>query len=171
MVVINNEPKAPRVAVTVRKARREDLPAIVELFNQDELYRSPETGSSDEGVSKAFEVIASDPNNQVFVAELAESAAATRGTAPRVVGTFQLTLIRQLTFGGCLVAQVESVFVDPRLRSRGIGTAMMNWAMDEARQHGCIRVQLTSNEARADAHRFYEALGFRATHRGMKLAL
>ena len=169
--LISRGAQAPRVAVNVRKARREDLPAIVELFDQDEVYRDASPPSSQEGVISAFEVIASDPNNHVFVAEIADPTSAEAAIAGSVVGTFQLTLIRQLTFGGCLVAQVESVFVHPKLRSRGIGTAMMNWAMDQARVHGCIRVQLTSNEARVDAHRFYEAMGFRATHRGMKLTL
>lgn len=166
----NTPPPRARIPVTVRKARREDLPVIVALFNEDELYRVAETAavSPNEGVERAFKVIAADANNHVFVAELTDSSLDERS---RVVGTFQLTLIRQLTYGGCLVAQVEAVFVHPSYRSRGIGTAMMRWAMEQAKIHGCIRVQLTSNDARADAHRFYEALGFRATHLGMKLAL
>lgn len=166
----------PSNAVTVRQARREDLPAIVDLLHQDELYRPTAVANAtvDAAISSAFEVIASDPNNQVFVAALLQGADAAGDPAlaeGRVVGTFQLTFIRQLTYGGSLVAQVESVFVHPSVRSQGVGTSMMTWAMEEARRRGCIRVQLTSNEVRTDAHRFYDALGFRAPHRGMKLLL
>jgi GNAT superfamily N-acetyltransferase len=88
-----------------------------------------------------------------------------------VVGTFQLTFIRQLSHRGCLVAQVESVHVHSKLRSGGIGAAMLGWAIAEARRRGCIRVQLTSNLKRLRAHQFYERMGFRATHKGMKLFL
>jgi GNAT superfamily N-acetyltransferase len=102
-----------------------------------------------------------DPNNCVYVAELQGS----------VVGTFQLTFIRQLSHRGCLVAQVESVHVHSQRRSGGIGTAMLSWAIAEARRRGCIRIQLTSNLNRERAHQFYERLGFRATHKGMKLFL
>jgi GNAT superfamily N-acetyltransferase len=109
----------------------------------------------------AFEEIAADPNNQVYVA--------TRGE--QVVGTFQLTFIRQLSYGGCLVAQVESVFVDPSVRSRGVGATMMQFSRAEAERRGAFRLQLTSNLKRERAHRFYERLGYQATHKGMKLQL
>jgi GNAT superfamily N-acetyltransferase len=72
---------------------------------------------------------------------------------------------------GGRVAQIENVIVDPAARSLGVGAAMMGWAIDEARRRGCIRVQLTTNKARKRAHRFYERLGFTASHEGMKLAL
>jgi len=44
-------------------------------------------------------------------------------------------------------------------------------ADDKARRRQCSRLQLTSNKSRKDAHRFYERLGFRPTHLGMKLEL
>lgn len=109
----------------------------------------------------ALEAITVDPNNHVYVAQAGE----------RVVGTFQLTFIRQLSYGGCLVAQVESVFVDGSARSLGVGTAMMEFARMEAERRGALRLQLTSNVHREGAHRFYERLGYRATHKGMKLYL
>ena len=88
-----------------------------------------------------------------------------------VVGTFHLTFIRQISNRGRLIAQVESVKVDRAVQSRGVGTAMMRWAIEEATRRGCLRVQLTTNVIRLDAHRFYERLGFQATHKGMKLYL
>ena len=109
----------------------------------------------------AFDAIEADPNNQVYVADV----------DGMVVGTFQLTFIRQLTYGGCLVAQVESVFVDPERRSSGVGAAMMQFARAEAERRGALRLQLTSNLQRERAHRFYERLGYQATHKGMKLYL
>jgi GNAT superfamily N-acetyltransferase len=109
----------------------------------------------------ALDAIQADPNNQVYVAEVDGA----------VVGTFQLTFIRQLSYGGCLVAQVESVFVRASERSHGVGRAMLEHARREAERRGALRMQLTSNVAREAAHRFYERLGFRATHTGMKLYL
>jgi len=84
---------------------------------------------------------------------------------------FQITLIQHLMRAGELVAEIESVVVDEPFRGKKIGEAMMRWAIDDARRRGCTRVQLTSNAARKDAHRFYERLGFVASHEGMKLVL
>ncbi len=88
-----------------------------------------------------------------------------------VVGVFQLTMTQLVAHRGGRVAEVEAVFVDPAVRGRGVGGAMMRWAIDEARRRGCFRLQLTSNKKRTRAHAFYERLGFVATHEGMKLAL
>ena len=152
-----------RENVLVRPARAADLPAIVQLFAEDELAAgvSPAYGAAGPGHAAALAEIERDPNNRVYVAEL-EGA---------VVGTFQLTFIRQLSYGGCLVAQIESVHVCSRARSHGIGATMMRFAIEQARQRGALRVQLTSNAKRVRAHQFYERLGFRASHLGMKLYL
>lgn len=109
----------------------------------------------------AFDAIEADANNHVYVADV----------DGKVVGTFQLTFIPQLTYGGCLVAQIESVFVDAEWRSSGVGASMMQFARAEAERRGALRLQLTSNVQRERAHRFYERLGYRATHKGMKLYL
>jgi GNAT superfamily N-acetyltransferase len=175
----------------IRRARQGDLAAIVALFADDEastaalapagevgpgaasprvapavqpLPRAPsasEHGSLGAGQLEAFAAIDGDPNNQVYVAE----------REGKVVGTFQLTFIRQLSYGGCLVAQVESVHVHSTQRSHGIGRVMMEYAIAEARRRGALRIQLTSNVRRTRAHEFYERLGFRASHKGMKLYL
>jgi GNAT superfamily N-acetyltransferase len=148
--------------VLIRPAEIGDLPAIVGLFGDDDLHaRDPAHRTLTDAHRAAFEAIAADPNNHVFVATVGE----------RVVGTFQLTFIRQLSYGGCLVAQIESVFVDASVRSRGVGARMMQFARVEAERRGAYRLQLTSNVKRERAHRFYERLGYRATHRGMKLHL
>ena len=89
----------------------------------------------------------------------------------RVAGTFMLTFIRHLMRRGTPVAQIESVRVDVPLRGKGLGGEMMRWAIEESRRRGASRVQLTSNNSRTDAHRFYERLGFVKSHVGMKLAL
>ena len=161
--------------VAIRPANVADLAEIVRFFMDDELLGAQHGASErprphgarrrDVQVTdahiRAFEAIAADPNNTVYVAEAGE----------KIVGTFQLTFIRQLSYGGCLVAQVESVFVDEGARSLGVGTAMMEFARAEAERRGALRLQLTSNIKRERAHRFYERLGFDATHRGMKLYL
>lgn len=149
--------------VSIRPATEADLPAIVQLFADDERPggASPAYASASPGHATALAEIEQDSNNCVYVAELDGS----------VVGTFQLTFIRQLSYGGCLVAQIESVHVSGQARSQGIGAGMMRFAIEQAQHRGALRVQLTSNVLRTRAHQFYERLGFRPSHLGMKLYL
>lgn len=108
---------------------------------------------------RAFEAIDADPNNELVVACL----------GAEVVGVLQLTFIPYLTYQGGWRALIEAVRVDSRQRSRGLGKTMFEWAIARARERGCHLVQLTTDKARADAKRFYESLGFVASHEGMKL--
>ena len=149
--------------VTVRSARGDDLSAVLRLYADGTLNAAQQQAylSHSEAYAEALAAIDADPNNHVYVAE----------RDGEVVGTFQLTFIRQLSYGGGLVAQVESVFVDPEQRSSGVGAAMMQFARAEAERRGAFRIQLTSNVQRERAHRFYERLGYQATHKGMKLYL
>ena len=147
------------MSVEIRRARREDLEAIVRLHEEDELgghgdaWR-PETQAAYEA---AFAAIAASPENELYVAE-AEG---------RVVGTFQLTFIPNLTGRGALRVKVASVKVGARLRSRGIGARMMAFAEAAARFRGARILELTSNGTREDAHRFYEErMGFRRSSYG-----
>lgn len=148
----------------LRRARREDVAAIVALLQEDVLGASRESPKGEPlpaSYFAAFEEIERDPRSELVVAE----------EGGRVVGCFQLTTLTHLSFRGSKSLQIENVHVTPALRSRGIGKRMMEWAIARAREQGCSWVQLTTNKARKDAHRFYERLGFKATHEGMKLAL
>jgi len=89
----------------------------------------------------------------------------------KVIGTLHLMFLPSLSFQGGLRAQVESVHVDTRYQSQGIGSHMMKWAIKRAKLRAAHIVQLTTHKSRADAHRFYERLGFKGTHLGMKLSL
>ncbi|WP_172386313.1 GNAT family N-acetyltransferase [Streptomyces sp. MNP-20] len=120
-------------------------------------HRDAKARSGDE----AFERIDTDPRELLAVAEI--------DTA--VVGTFQISFIPYLVWGGGSVAQIEFVRVSSALRGRRIGEHMMRWAITQACSRGCLRVQLDTKNLRTDAHRFYERLGFRPTHTGMKLFL
>ena len=146
-----------------RQATRDDVPAIVRMLAHDPLGARRETygDSLPESYYAAFEAIDGDPNNELVVAELDE----------RIIGFLQLTFIPYLTYQGGWRALVEGVRVDPELRSHGIGTMLFTWAIDRARQRNCHILQLTSDKARPDAIRFYESLGFVASHEGMKLHL
>ena len=148
---------------TLRRATREDLPALLALLADDDMATHPERAGPVGGLEpylEAFDAIAREPGG-LWVAEL----------DGQVVGTFQLMVLRHLANAGGRVAQIESVHVRSDLRRRGIGEAMMHFAEAEARRLGCHRVQLTSNTSRADAHRFYERLGFTASHVGFKRKL
>ncbi len=144
-------------------ATRDDVPAILGLLADDELGAHPEAAGHGDLAPylAAFDDIAGAPRSALYVARMGE----------RVVGTFQLHVVRQLSHRGGLVAQIESVHVASDVRRRGIGEAMMKHAVEEARRHACHRVQLTSNKRRSDAHRFYERLGFVRSHEGFKLSL
>lgn len=149
-----------------REARDGDLPAILALLGDDPLgkYRElalPEHADIPAAYRAAFEVIAVDARNHLFVAEIGGA----------VVGCFQLTFIPGLTYQGRERAQIEGVRVSQAMRGRGIGKAMMEYAIARARERACVLVQLTTDKRRAKAHEFYRALGFVASHEGMKLQL
>jgi GNAT superfamily N-acetyltransferase len=153
-----------QAGVRLRPARSGDVPAIVALLAADQL------GSRRDGVhdqadldayQQAFRAIDADPAHLLLVAE----------AGGEVVGTMQLSFLPGLARRGALRAQIEAVRVAAGTRGSGLGGAMMRWAIDQARERGCALVQLTSDKARPDAHRFYERLGFVASHEGMKLTL
>jgi GNAT superfamily N-acetyltransferase len=88
-----------------------------------------------------------------------------------VVATMQLAFIPGLARGGATRLQIEAVRVRADLRSNGLGGAMNEWAVAEGRRRGAKLVRLTSDQSRIAAHRFYERLGFEASHLGFKLVL
>ena len=151
-------------AVVLRRALAADVPAIVDLIAADQLGATRAAAQTAEDLAayqRAFRAIDDDPAQLLVVAE-AEQA---------VVATMQLTFIPGLARRGALRAQIEAVRVSQAYRGGGLGAAMFSWAIDEARQRGCALVQLTTDKSRTAAHRFYERLGFVASHEGMKLAL
>jgi len=149
--------------ICFRLARRADLPAIVRMLADDELGSQRERYESPlpEAYYSAFEQIENDPNHELIVAE----------RNGEVMGTLHLMFLPSVSFQGGLRAQVESVRVDKRFQSQGIGSEMMKWSMERAKQRGAHVVQLTTHKTREDAHRFYERLGFKGSHLGMKLSL
>jgi GNAT superfamily N-acetyltransferase len=148
--------------VRIRPARREDLPRIVELLADDDLGRGREHPTEDLSLyAEAFLDIDEDPRNELIVVE----------AAGEVIATLQLTFIPSLTHTGGERAQVEGVRVAAGSRSTGVGRQLLEWAISRAERRGCKTVQLTTDKRRAVARRFYEALGFGATHEGMKLKL
>lgn len=150
-------------AIQYRDAIASDLPAIVHLLADDDLGRTRNAGFEDQADAyrRAFDDILADPRNGYVVA--------CRGT--EVVGCYQLTYIRGLSFNGGLRAQIESVRVAASLRGRGFGAAMMRDAIARARTRGAFLVQLTTDRRRSHTKRFYERLGFVASHDGMKIRL
>jgi ribosomal protein S18 acetylase RimI-like enzyme len=145
--------------VEVRRAVADDLPALVALLADDPLGRSRETADL-ASYRRAFEQVDRDAG-QLLVTAVAHD---------EIVGTLQLSLIPGLSRGGAVRGQIEAVRVRGDHRGRGIGSALLRWAVDEARRRGCALVQLTTDTSRADALRFYEGLGFVASH-GLKMAL
>jgi len=149
--------------ILFRFAKRVDLPSIVRMLADDELGSQRERYETPlpESYYSAFEQIDNDPNHELIVAE----------QNGEVIGTLHLMFLPSVSFQGGLRAQVESVRVDKRFQGQGIGGEMMNWATERAKQRGAHLVQLTTHKTREDAHRFYERLGFKGSHLGMKLSL
>ncbi len=153
-------------AIQIRPARREDVPRVVSLimFGAARDAKTPDQIAIEAGhpaYGEAFAEIAKSPHNLLFVAE----------QDGVVVGTYQLSLLPGLAARGRLRGKVESVHVAPECRGQGIGSVMMRHAIATAKAKGVGLLELTSDKARTDAHRFYVALGFAQSHEGFKLAL
>ena len=146
--------------VSFRVAVAADLPALLRLLVDDDLAqaRGGYTAQITPAVAAAFDEIASDPSNELWVGE----------RDGEVIAMLQLTLIPGLSRGGMRRALVEAVRVRGDLRSRGIGEALMKHVEQRAKAAGCGLIQLTTDRQRLAAHRFYERLGFVASHFGMK---
>ncbi|KKX31600.1 GNAT family N-acetyltransferase [Rhizobium sp. LC145] len=146
---------------TFRKARRDDLTAIISLLAEDKLGQSREVVSEpvDTRYQEAFAAIEADANQLLAVAV---------GRNDVVVGCLQLSFVPGLSRTGMWRGQIESVRIASDERGSGLGSAFIEWAVERAAERGCGLVQLTSDKARLDAIRFYEKLGFVASHEGLK---
>jgi ribosomal protein S18 acetylase RimI-like enzyme len=149
--------------LSFREAEAADLPGIIAMLADDALGRAREDPSLplNARYQDAFAAIDQDPNQLLIVVEEGGGLA----------GCMQLTFVPGLSRFGMWRGQIESVRVASGRRGKGLGRKMFEWAIDECRRRGCGLVQLTSDKSRADALRFYEALGFSASHEGLKLTL
>lgn len=147
--------------IIIRRATERDVPDIVALLADDPLGARRESPDDLTPYLSAFAAIDADPQHWLVVAERAE----------QVIGTAHLTYLPGLSRRGSLRAQIEAVRISGAARGLGLGSRLIGWCVDHAREHGCALIQLTSDASREDAHRFYERLGFSATHVGFKLAL
>ncbi|MFG2723983.1 GNAT family N-acetyltransferase [Streptomyces canus] len=145
----------------IRAATLDDLSAIVGMLADDPLGAQRESPDDLAPYVGALECLSSDPNQHLVVA--------TR--KGRVVGTLQLTVVPGLSRRGATRSIIEGVRIHADERGSGLGTRLIEWAIEESRRQNCQLVQLTSDNTRTDAHRFYERLGFTASHVGFKLAL
>ncbi|MFD7261980.1 GNAT family N-acetyltransferase [Streptomyces sp. NPDC059874] len=147
--------------LSIRPAREADLPAIVAMLADDPLGATRESPDDLAPYRTALKRLADDPNQHLVVAVRAD----------RVVGTLQLTIVPGLSRKGSTRSIIEGVRVHADERGSGLGTRFIEWAIEKSRAENCDLVQLTSDATRTDAHRFYERLGFAASHVGFKLQL
>ncbi|MFI5964689.1 GNAT family N-acetyltransferase [Streptomyces asoensis] len=145
----------------IRAAVPDDIPAVVAMLADDPLGAQRESPDDLGPYLAALERLSADPNQRLVVA--------VRGG--RVVGTLQLTIVPGLSRRGSTRSIIEGVRVHADERGSGLGTRFIEWAIEESRRENCQLVQLTSDTARTDAHRFYERLGFAPSHVGFKLQL
>jgi ribosomal protein S18 acetylase RimI-like enzyme len=148
--------------ISIRPARRVDVPAIVAMLADDALGRGRERIEDPLPPSylQAFEKVERDPNIQLVVAE---------GEGGDVVGCLQLCILPGLSSQGASRGLIEDVRVASPHRSRGIGEQLVQWAVEEAQSKGCQLVELLTHNTRVDAQRFYKRLGFQASHVGMTI--
>lgn len=156
-------PRTDKDILDFRPATKEDLPALVAMLANDPLGKGRERFETPlpQSYRNAFAAIERDPNNELVVAE----------SDGIIVGMLQLTFIPYLTYTGGWRCLVEGVRIHPDFRGRGFGNQIFQWAMQRARERRCHLLQLTTDKSRPDALRFYEKLGFKASHEGMKLHL
>ncbi|MBT4989904.1 MAG: GNAT family N-acetyltransferase [Rickettsiales bacterium] len=152
-----------KLQIKIRKASKEDVPDIVRIISDNPIgaLREDFQENIPNSYYVAFDRIDQDINQLLVVAEIKSN----------IVGTLQISFISNMSVKGAYRALIEGMHVDSKYRGEGVGTFMMEWAINKARQKGCNIAQLTSNKERIDAHRFYSRLGFVATHEGFKLAL
>ncbi len=149
--------------LVIREAKESDLRALIGLFAADAVGGHGDTtdASAYDDYLRAFRTIAASPEQTLYVAE----------RTGEVVGTFQTMITTTLTGRGSSAMIIEAVQTRADMRGQGIGAAMISFCIDEAKSRGMRMIQLTSNNARKDAHRFYERLGFKPTHLGFKMLL
>ncbi len=147
--------------IIFRKAFEADLPRVIEMLQNDILGKDRELSNHFSNYKKAFDEIMADKNNFLMVIELEKE----------VIGTCHLTIMPSLTLQGSKRMNIEAVRVDEKFSGQGIGSWMMQKAIEFAKNNEVKIVQLTTNKKRLDAHRFYERLGFEKTHEGMKLKI
>ncbi|WP_329598004.1 GNAT family N-acetyltransferase [Streptomyces pseudovenezuelae] len=145
----------------IRPATTDDVSAIVGMLADDPLGAQRESPDDLTPYLAALERLSSDPNQHLVVATREE----------RVVGTLQLTVVPGLSRRGATRSIIEGVRIHADERGSGLGSRLIKWAIEESRRQNCQLVQLTSDNTRTDAHRFYERLGFTASHVGFKLTL
>lgn len=150
-------------ALTFRSAVREDLPVLIGMLSDDVLGATRErlTDPLPRSYNAAFDAIEADPNNQLLLA-CREGA---------VVAMLQLTYSPSLSHQGAWRATIEGVRTAAAVRGQGVGTALVRYALQLARERGCKMMQLSTHVSRTDAQRFYRQLGFEASHVGMKITL
>ncbi len=146
-----------------REAKEIDIKNLVKMLADDELGANREDVSEtlNNRYIEAFQSIEKDSNNELTVVE----------SSGELVGMLQLTFIPYLTHTGTWRCLIEGVRIAKTHRGKGLGTEFFNWAINRAKEKNCSIVQLTSNKQRPDALRFYESLGFEATHEGFKLKI
>jgi len=154
-----------------RQALEADLPAIIGMLADDELgsIREDDSIPIKKSYLQAFKQIDSDTNNELIVVESLTDKSGV--TEKDIAGILQLTFIPYLTYQGSWRCLVEGVRVHKNFRGKGVGTKLFEWAIARARQKDCNLVQMTSDKQRPDAIRFYQKLGFVASHEGFKLKL
>jgi GNAT superfamily N-acetyltransferase len=148
----------------LREAVAEDVPALVELLAADQLGATRDGITSQDDMRaylRAFSVLNADPAHLLLLGANGDD----------VIATMQLSFLPGLARRGALRAQIEAVRVREDYRGKGIGAAMIEWAIHEAQRRGCALVQLMTDNSRDQAHRFYKRLGFVASHQGLKLKI
>ena len=151
------------LGVRFRQATPADLPALLQLLVDDAVAQARGSHAAEitPEVRQAFDEIERDPSNELWLGEREGD----------IVAMLQLTLIPGLSRGGMKRALVEAVRVRADLRGQRVGEALMRHVEQRARAAGCGLMQLTTDKQRLAAHRFYERLGYVASHLGMKKAL
>ena len=149
--------------IDFREARKRDISSLINLLVDDELGKLREDLSRplNQRYLRAFAAIDKDPHNELVVAE----------NQQQLVGMLQLTFIPYLTHLGSWRCLIEGVRIHKAYRSQGLGTRLFEWAIARAAEKDCAIVQLTSDKKRKGAIRFYQSLGFEATHEGFKMRL
>lgn len=162
MNIVNLNIDKNSTKMNFRKATQEDISLIVAMLADDELGKTRENFQNPlpQEYLDAFENINADPNQELIVLE---------DERAEIIGTLQLSFIQYLTYRGGIRTQIEAVRIRKDKRGLGIGKMMFEWAINRAQERKAHLLQLTTDKKRPEVIQFYENLGFKATHEGMKM--
>ncbi len=142
--------------MNIRELNETDLVQLAELY-----YQFWGDNSDVEKMKSQLQVIKTENNHIILVCE----------NNGNIVGSVMGIVCREL-YGECRpFLVIEKMIVDRRYRQQGVGTRLLEYLEERAKERGCTQMILVTEKNRIDACGFYESFGFSTNTTGYKKRL